>query len=502
MRRKNVKTRQADNAYADIVLTDKDAKSYNKIDCLEELYSADQILDRVRVDRSSLFKNIRKMKPDDSVDMFENVFSIDEKCMCQGGWGPRPYVNKQYCSGCEIARRISKGIQIPEDGLIKIEEGNYLSHSYTIVNCENILTYYERTKEYESLSVRMIDKMYSMHLHDDIFRNINDRTFYYSTISPISNYITICIILQNKMHKYKFPTVPLFEWAYQCGKNTYLLEAFPTLGFGSFENIIDIGDFVKGPKSPTARRSHSMTMNHTILISILRQLVSTLHFLAKYSFIHGNPNIRHIAFSKKPCYYKYEDIEISAPLTFHLIPSNDSSITVENDNGEYFRFLNSGYSKYSKEYDYIVEKVEPLLVKKGKEMDMRSKDLIPVLPELQSKIVYGYKIGICRNNFRELITQKGIPLAHTSFDLYMFMFSLLCEESFFASFQEHQGLMALWKDMFKFSEYEAMMNDLKTLRMQESDEPATFQEILDVMSKYTFRNDALSFFWESLKTVE
>ncbi len=81
------------------------------------------------------------------------------------------------------------------------------------------------------------------------------------------------------------------------------------------------------------------------------------------------------------------------------------------------------------------------------------------------------------------------------------MFSLLLEESFFVSFSDHSELMNLWKDMFKFSEYEDMMNDLKILRSQESDEAVSFQEILDVMSKYTFRSDAISFFWESLKFI-
>jgi hypothetical protein len=294
----------------------------------------------------------------------------------------------------------------------------------------------------------------------------------------------------------------LFEWAYQCGKNTYILEAFPNMGFGTFENIIETPDFVKGPKSPTARRTHSMSINHSILISILKQLVSTLHFLSKSSFTHGNPNIRHIAFTKKPCYYKYDEVEISSPITLHLIPSNDSAITIENDNGEYYRFLNSGYVKFTKEYDHIVEKVDVFLAKKFPEYEEPKQSIIPSLPDLEKNMVYGYKIGMCKNNLKDVMTQKGVPLFNQSFDFYMFMFSLLSEESFFMSFSEHHGLMNLWKDMFKFSEYDNMMNDLKVLRTQETDEAVSFQDILDVMAKYTFRSDAIQFFWESLKTIE
>ena len=503
MRRKNLK-RQAETTYAEIVVPDRDACGYDHTHCLKELSSADHILDRVRVDRSMVFKNIRKMSPVvDTWHPFEGIFSVDEKCVCQGGWGPRPYVNKQFCAGCEMMRRISKGIKIPEDSMITIEYGSYTSHSYSIVSCENIFLPYERTKEYEPLSNILLGKLESMNLYEPVYREVNEKTFYYSTISPIVNYINICIILQNKLHKYKIPTIPLFEWAYQCGKNTYILEAYPNMGFGTLENIIETSDFVKGPKSPTARRSHAMTINHNILVSILKQLVSTLHFLSKYSFTHGNPNIRHIAFTKKPCYYKYDDVEISAPLTLHLIPSNDSAITVENDNGEYYRYLNSGYIKFTKEYDYIVEKVDIFIGKKLPNIsNNHTKDLIPTLPDLDDNLVYGYKIGVCKNNFKDVMTQKGIPLLNQSFDFYMFMFSLLSEESFFTSFSEHSALMGLWKDMFKFSEYEEMMNDLKVLRTQESDEPVSFSEILDVMSKYTFRSDAINFFWESLKFIE
>ena len=46
------------------------------------------------------------------------------------------------------------------------------------------------------------------------------------------------------------------------------------------------------------------------------------------------------------------------------------------------------------------------------------------------------------------------------------------------------------------------MNDLMILRLQESDESVTFQELFDIVSKYTLRVDAVKFFWESLKTVE
>jgi hypothetical protein len=501
MRRKNLK-RQADSTYAEIVLTDKDACSYDSTKCLKELQSADDILDRVRVDRSLIFKSIRKMTPCENFHPFEKILPIDEKCMCQGGWGLRPYVNKQFCVGCEIIRRISKGIKIPEDSILTIEYGSYTSHTYSIVSCENIFLPYERSKEYEVLSHILLSKLQSMNIYNPIFKEINDRTFYYSTISPIVNYINICIILQNKLHKHKFPTVPLFEWAYQCGKNTYLLEIFPNMGFGTLENIIENPDYVRGPKSPTARRSHAMTINSNLLISILKQLISTLHFLSNYSYIHGNPNIRHLAFTKKPCYYKYDDVEISAPITLHLIPSNDSSITIENDNGEFYRFLNSGYIKTIKEYDHILEKVEPFLGNKLiYEDEIKTKSIIPVLPDLENNLIYGYKIGVCKSVFKDLLTQKGIPLVNTSFDFYMFMFSLLSEESFYLSFSEHPELMNLWKDMFKFSEYEDMMNDLKNLRVLESPESISFQEIYDVMSKYTFRCDAIQYFWECLKKI-
>jgi len=502
MRRKNLK-RQAETTYAEIVLTDKDACSYDKTTCLNELQSADEILDRVRVDRSLIFKGLRKFEPIEKWHPFEGIFSIDDKCMCQGGWGQRPYVNKQYCVGCEMMRRISRGVKIPEDSILTIEYGSYISHSYSIVSCENIFVPYERTKEYESLSNKILDKMHCINLYETVFKEINEKTFYYSTISPIVNYITISIILQNKLHKYKFPTIPLFEWAYQCGKNTYVLEGFPNMGFGTFEGIIDTADFVKGPKSPTARRTHAMSIKLNIIVSILKQLVSTLHFLSRYSFTHGNPNIRHLAFTKKPCYYKYEDVEISSPITLHLIPSNDSAITIENDSGEYYRFLNSGYSKYVKEYDCIIEEHETFLGNKIIDPTAdKNTGIIPVLDDLDANLIQGYRIGICKNNFKDLITQKGIPLLNTSFDFYMFMFSLMTEESFFTSFSEHPILMNLWKEMFKFSEYENMMNDLKTLRTQESDESIAFPEILDAMAKYTFRNDAIQFFWESLKSIE
>lgn len=500
MRRKNLK-RQAENTYAELIISDKSTSKYNHSRCFTELNSADDILDRVRLDRSLVFKNMRKFTPVEELDPFDEIFSVDEKCLCQGGWGARPYVNKQFCAGCEMMRRISKGIKIPEDSILTIESGCYVGNSYSIVSCENIFIPYIRTKEYENLSNVLIDKITKMNLYDPIFKEINERTFYYSTISPITNYIAISIVLQNKMHKYKIPTTPLFEWSYQCGKNTYILETYPNMGFGTFHNILESQDYSKGPRSPTARKSNAMSISSNTIVFILKQLVSTLHFLAKYSFVHGNPNIRHLAFTKKTCYYKYDGVEISAPLTLHLIPSNDSSITLENDNGEYYRLLNSGYVKNIKEYPNVIEKYEPFVGDKIYSSGSIP-SIIPVMEELEQNLIYGYKIGACKDIFQDLITQKGIPLMHTSFDIYMFMFSLLTEECFFASFSEHNGLMDIWKNMFKFSEYDDVMEDLKVLRNKESEESITFEEILTVFSKYTFRSDALKYLWESIKTVE
>lgn len=501
MRRKTLK-RQADTTYAEIVISDKNTAKYNTTRCLTELNSADDILDRIRLDRSLIFKSLRKISPEESYSPFVEILSVDEKCLCQGGWGKRPYVNKQFCVGCELMRRISKDIKIPEDSMITIESGNYVGNSYSIVCCENIFSPYIRTKEYEVLSVKTLQKLTSMNLYEPIFNDINNKTFYYSTISPITNYINISIILQNKLHKYKLSSVPLFEWAYQCGKNTYILETFPNMGYGTLQTILDSQDFTKASRSPTARKSNATTISSNTIMHILKQLISTIHFLSKYSFTHGYPNIRHLAFTKKPCYYKYDGAEISAPLTLHLIPSNDSAITLENDNGEYYRFFNSGYIKNSKEHDTIIEKYEPFLGTKLEDINIKQETIIPVLSELDKYLLYGYKIGVCKDIFRDLMTQKGIPLMHTSFDFYMFMFSLLTEESFYAPFSENNGLMELWKEMFKFSEYDDVMEDLKLLRARESEESIIFEEILDIFSKYTFRTDALRYFWEKLKKME
>ena len=500
MRRKTVK-RRTDTTYVEI--DNKNATKYDSSKCLKELNSADDILDRVRFDRSLIFKSMRKVIPDDSFSPFEGIFSIDEKCLCQGGWGSRPYVNKQFCIGCELMRRISKDIKIPEDSMIKIESGNYLGNLYSIVCCENVFSPYIRYREYEKLSSQILQKMSLINLYEPIFKEINEKTFYYSTVSPITNYITISIILQNKLSKYKLASSPMFEWSYQCGKNIYILETYPNMGYGTLQTILESQDFTKGPRSPTAQKSNAMSISSNIIMYIMKQLISTIHFLCKYSFTHGSPNIRHLAFTKKACYYKYDGVEISAPLTVHLIPSNDSAITLENDNGEYYRFLNSGYVKNIREYDNIIEKYEPYLTNKFEDIEaVRTESLIPVLPELDKYLVYGYKIGVCKDIFKDLMVQKGIPLMNTSFDFYMFMFSLLTEESFFVPFSEHAELSALWKEMFKFSEYEDVMEDLRSLRSRESEESITFDEILEVFSKYTFRTDALKYFWEKLKKME
>lgn len=491
-------------------ITSRGYYNYDCMKCLTELYSADHIIDRMKYDRHIISKNIESIVNWNSYNIYnplENVLCVDDKCLCVNGWAERPYVNKNYCIGCELLRRISKGIKTPEDGLITIEVGNYVGQSFSITNIENFFSPYIINRESNKINTKfsMINEI-----------KLNPNVKYFSTVSPISNYISVCSFIYNKLNKHKMSSTPLFEWAYQCSKNVSLVEIHPNLGIGNINVLAENSEYSKTPVSPTSRNFLALSIKNSVTISILKQIFSTLHFLADYKFCHGSPSLRYLGFSKKPVHYKYDNVDVSSPLTVHMIPSYSSVISIKSEHsleeGENnIRIFNKNYSNLHKQISLPIEKIEYFVgdknVKDSVSGSFGSKDsqvfpsLTPMMKELDYNLILGYKIGNKINYYEDLTTKKGINIFCDSFNAYLFLCSLMTEESFYSSFVENEALNYMWYNIWKPSEFENINNDIKTLRIREHNDPVNYEELYKIVCNYTLREDGLNYMWNSIKSL-
>ena len=491
-------TRKAEATLSEI--TSRGYYNYDCTKCLTELYSADHIIDRMKYDRHIISKNIEASEYWNTHNIYnplENVLCVDDKCLCIGGWAERPYVNKNYCVGCELLRRISKGVKTPEDGLITIEVGNYVGQSFSITSVENFFSPYIINRE----SIK-INTKFSMLDEVKLKPNIK----YFSTTSPIFNYISICSFIYNKLHKHKMSSTPLFEWAYQCSKNVSLIEFHPNLGIGNINILAENSEYSKTPVSPTSRNFLALSIKNSITVSILKQIFSTLHYLSDYDYCHGSPCLRYLGFSKKPVHYKYDNAEVSSPLTVHMIPSYNSVISIKSkqslpENENNIRIFNRPYSNIYKQTSLPIEKIEYFV---GHKLDSNSQvfaSLTPMMKILDDNLVLGYKIGNKLNYYEDLTTKKGLNLFCDSFNCYMFLCSLMTEEAFYSSFIENEMLGYIWYNIWKPSEFENINNDIKMLRIREHSDPVSYEDLYKIICNYTLREDALDYIWNSIKNL-
>jgi hypothetical protein len=124
---------------------------YSSINVLKVICSADDILDRMRYDSNIIFRNLRN-------EIFDitDTLPMDEECLCDMGWGVRPYVNKYYCIACELLRRLSTSIKVPENKIIDIVVGKYKGNKIQIVKEVDKFTVYSSNSNFHHVYLNFI----------------------------------------------------------------------------------------------------------------------------------------------------------------------------------------------------------------------------------------------------------------------------------------------------------------------------------------------------------
>jgi hypothetical protein len=464
-----------------------DIPLYDSITTLQHLCSADDILDRFKYDNPIIFKNIRVGKTD-----LKEILPMDEKCLCDMGWGKRPYVNRYYCISCELMRRLSDSVKVPESKIIKIEVGKHKGKIIRITEHEDIYDGYSEDSEVNYLFTRLLKSEYKLNLLDLTTLKLSEKNKIINTPSYTTNYIMTCVFLTHKLQKYKLPNIPLFDWSFYCNGKVKILEPEEL----TFSNLLEIESFQKTNKVATAHTTlNPLTL--PIVISITKQLTYLLHLFKRYLFIHGNPSISSVRFSIKNTSIKYGSLVFDSPVIMHIQPSSSSSFTLETDDKELLRFINRKNSNELSNKKYPITQTD-VIINYEKTPFEETLD-IPMIKEIDERLIYCYKIGPENmSEFLDITVNLGVPLVHSSFEFYCFLISLMCEDSFYSTFMSNDNLRAIWYNIWRESEYEDMMKQLQKLKLQITVENS---DVYILLSAFTLRADVIDFFFEKITKI-
>jgi hypothetical protein len=524
---------------------------YTSIECLDQLVSSSQIIDRWNSDRQSLVQSLDPSSHKSGTASETNKLDVkeqfagpdlkgysddlspkehdkdpktalklgkwepwshflpkDRSCMCKLGWGVKPYSQRQVCAGCHLVTRLVPKNKLPESSMFQIGVGKYRGMILVVRVLQKELNGYIKTYTPSRIATLMLRKLSLMVVCEPTFTSNLSNITYWETVSGVDQYIITSCIIQSLMKTENLPGPPIFRWSYGCGSNTVLIDENPSLGVGTLKEIAQHSNYVEQPRTPMARFTSVTPLSRAVMRGIIYQLVTVLNFLSKYDFVHGEPSLCNLGFENQPCKFTYRGKSITSPITLIIVPSSQSSISVKRNDGTAYRFYNAGKLETTefKSNSLPIEEMVPFLgFQSGNictEGDITNTFINPCLPELAQSMVVGYRIGSQNNVFAAYLRHLGIPLFQSSFDLYMFLSALMSESVFYYAVFNDSEILDIWRELWHPQEYNSVMESLAEIRKREGQETPSFTTLLNTLSKFIFRCDALENTWRRLQKLE
>ncbi len=489
--------------------------NYKLLECDQSLLTADQIIARWRQDRHAIARSLSSEGL--TTDVWKNV-SVGDECLCRMGVEEKAFTGAGACVGCNVLSRLFKQGEIATGTPFMIQIGAHtgmrmIAYTYKRgVNIGHGLAGYVNTDYPARVGHHLLEELSSLQACESSFAgHVQGTSFFACQGSPVHQYMVVSCFLENELRKGGLPTTPIFRWVFECNGDVNIVEEIPSLGRGTLAEITAVPEYLESPRSPTARVSPIIPLTADVARGLLLQLVSTLHFYSRYAFTHGFPGLHSLGFSKQPAAYMYDGMKVTAPITLHLIPSGSTAVSAASSEGKILRVYYPGTALERGIDVNLLPKitVTPFFGTKKVEVGTCARTsgslatfTTPCLPAYTNMRVIGYKIGSNPISFTAYVRHLGIPLFHSSFDLYAFWTALMCEEPFYLAVHNDASIVDIWRQLFAPDEYDALMLDIQKYRHRKAGSaPPASDEITALLSKYHLRCDALEHVWASLKVL-
>ena len=281
----------------------------------------------------------------------------------------------------------------------------------------------------------------------------------------------------------KFPNITTSLISFICNNEGYYLSDYNDIGIiSSFQDYPEFLDNFEGKPSPTAKADDKSSISKSIVLGIIVQLFSVLHFLRKYDFSHGNPATTSLKFKKEVVSYISDGVHVTCPVALKLEDFRTSGCTVTSNN----------IRLYSK--SIIADEV------------LKKKTIIPIVEtnnyEGGNVTVYRLKdpIKYVKSKYLFLYMKHlGLPVYASSFDAYSFMIVLMCERAFYTSVMSDSKLKTFWKNMWISKEDFNIISERIT-NYHEKTTPIESLDVFKILTDINLRCDMIDFGWEKIRT--
>jgi hypothetical protein len=262
----------------------------------------------------------------------------------------------------------------------------------------------------------------------------------------------------------KLPHVLNFYNAFVCGNKGYSVLENPSVG--SLDNLHKISEYHTKPENMCSPFLCKITK------TIITQLVIALNELSHINFSHGNPSVESLAFGSEHISYKYDGININGDITVKIVNFWKSSATFSNN-----RFFSNDIKT---------------------ELHLECNILMPQIQTMMINNINYYKIGHENISHLSAMNNLGSSICSGSFDLYCFLVSLMCDQSFYMSVLKDNDLHLLWKSIWLEEDLhmiEKLISEQHSLDIQVNN----FETTVSIVSNFWLRCDVLKHLWSLLR---
>lgn len=399
-----------------------------------------------------------------SCENIEIVLQKDDYCSTKGMKKMDIRMRNQMCKNCgqimALVPNICKVDEINKFFVGPIEDTNFTISTYPFFN-----TKYVKNKQMNKNFFEQEISQYIQFVKDPATRySIDDLNFHYCFVNLLAIYN-----FARKNVKFTHSLLNI----YNCSNSLICVEKENIKLYDFFTNSKWIKSY-----SPLASSANKKEITQDITKDILKQIILQLYFLSTYSFVHGEPSVNNIYIEEKDVTSSFQGIYVKSQISANIKMSKYSSMTIKNDKKETINvspLINT---------DYIPMLFENIDFEVGESFNT-SKNKLHSDSYMSKRIVF-YKIGYRKESFLGNVRKYSLHGISKSFDVVMFICSIMSIDIFYYSVLNSPQLEEIWKGLFMKKEYENINIDILKTKY-------TFEDLYTFMCKYHIRTDALEY---------
>jgi len=325
---------------------------------------------------------------------------------------------------------------------------------------------------------------------------------------PFTTDTLVSWIVERVMYNADLPHFHRLWTSFICGSHGYHVRSASTL---TFKEMVD---HVNGNNlyDPDLKEKSPHKVPAPFIFDFLTQLTIILIELRNYNFCHGSAQLHQVVFMKEPSSYEYDGYPVTCPFTLALTDFRYSSCTV---NGIHLFSRNEGRALHLNNAAFIAEietkqaamaycqqaKVCP--VDNSSDSSKLRDTCRQVKDACAVKTANFYRLKSENISIYNHMRHIGFPLFVGSFDVYVFLISLLLEPGVFQTVLQSDRLYRIWSAIWLYSDIKTVEEDLKQAlydRTRLADPDYRTNVCLTILKGRWLRCDAVDHLWRLIKT--